>query len=424
MNRTIAPYIHNFGTLTLPEVDRTVLSNGITIHTISGGENDVNRLTITLPGGEAESPKAGLCSLATSMLLEGTLYHTGEEIANILEYNGAWINTSSSTHHSSITLYSLNNRLPAIIDLLVELVDHSCFPDDALNMIKKRRISKIEIDREKVTYHSGAAIRRMIYGEDHPLAQAETPKTIAEITADELKHFHHSRLDTNNVHIFLAGKITPEIMALITTSFSKVHSEQKFNLSPLSFPTISSPQKEVISRPGSLQSAINMAIPSVGRSNPDFVPLRAAVTAFGGYFGSRLMLNIREDKGLTYGISSYLLGYKNKSFIYIATQTDCSKTPIVIEEIYNEIERLKNPATYTEDEIIRLSQFQLSNLASVLDSPFSVMDLYQTGIIADTTPDYFDRQQKLAHNLTPELLADMANKYFDTEQICTAIAGA
>lgn len=137
MNRTIAPYIHNFGTLTLPEVSRTVLSNGITIHTISGGENDVNRLTITLPGGEAESPKAGLCSLATSMLLEGTLYHTGEEIANILEYNGAWINTSTSTHHSSITLYSLNNRLPAIIDLLVELVDHSCFPDDALNMIKK-----------------------------------------------------------------------------------------------------------------------------------------------------------------------------------------------------------------------------------------------------------------------------------------------
>lgn len=424
MNRTIAPLIHNFGTLTLPHVNKTVLPNGITIHFMSGGDIEVNRLTIALPGGEAESPDAGIASLATSMLLEGTSTHSGEQIANILEYNGAWINTSVTTHHSLITLFSLNDRLPSIIDLLVELVADSVFPEEAFAMILKRRISKVEIDREKVTYHSGAAIRKMIYGENHPLARTETPESLMKITTETAADFHRSRLDPKNVHIFFAGKLSDDLIELVVSAFSKVTSNRNYPLSPLSFPESPNAKEEVIVRPNSLQSSVIMAMPSIGREHPDFVPLRAAVTAFGGYFGSRLMLNIREDKGLTYGISASLIGYKAKSFIYISTQTDCSKVPIVIDEVYNEVERLKDPDTYTPDEISRLSQFQLSNLASVLDTPFSVMDQYQTGITAGTSPDYFDKQQQLAHNLTPELLAEIATKYFDANLMCTAIAGA
>lgn len=424
MNRSIPPKIHNFGTLTLPDVNKTVLPNGIAVHFISGGDSDVNRLTVTLPGGEAESPVAGLSNLATLLLLEGTSKHTGEQIANILEYNGAWTNTSVSTHHSSITLFSLNDRLPSIIDLLVEILTDSIFPEDALNMMIKRRISKIEIDREKVTYHSNAAIRKMIYGENHPLARVETPESIIKITSKDLSDFHYSRLDTKNVNIFLSGKLSKELIESVLTAFSKISSDKNYSIEPLSFPDFASPQKEIVIRPHSLQSAINIVMPTIGRDDSDFVPLRATVTAFGGYFGSRLMANIREDKGFTYGISASLLGYKRKSFIYISTQTDCSNVEPLLREVYTEIERLKAPGTYTQDEINRLSQFQLSNLASVLDSPFSIMDMYQTRITAGTPSDYFHQQQKLAHNLSPELLSEMAISYFDTNIMCTAIAGA
>lgn len=108
----------------------------------------------------------------------------------------------------------------------------------------------------------------------------------------------------------------------------------------------------------------------------------------------------------------------------VSTQTDCSKVAQVIDEIHKEIERLKKPETYTDDEIQRLSRFQLSNLAAVLDTPFSVMDLYQTELIAGTPRDYYYCQQDTARKLSPELLADMAQRYFDTARLCTAVAGA
>lgn len=424
MNRAIAPEIHNFGVLTFPEVNTTVLTNGITLHTISGGESEVNRITITLPGGEAESPAPGVSTMALAMLLEGSKSHSSNEIANILEYNGAWTNTGVSTHHSSLTLYSLNDRLEAIIGLLNEIITEPAFPDEALAMVKKRLTAKVEINREKVTYHSGVAMKKMMYGANQPLAYVDTPESIASITSDMLSDFHFSRLDTRNIHIFLSGKLSDRILTLVESTFSGIRSDALFPIKRLTFPEFVSPQTISIDRPESLQNSIVMAIPAVGRVDSDFVPLRAAVTTLGGYFGSRLMTNIREEKGLTYGISASLLGYKDKSFIYIATQTDCTKTDIVIKEVYNEIERMKDESTYTADEIDRIRQFQMSNLASALDSPFTIMDLYQTRIVAATPPDYFDAQQTTAHNLSPQLLASMAQKYFNPTLTCTAIAGS
>lgn len=424
MNRAIPPKIHNFGLLSFPEVNTSVLSNGITIHTISGGDSEVNRITITLPGGAAESPSPGISSLALSMLLEGTTTHSGEEIANILEYNGAWTSTSVSTHHSNLTLYSLNERFESIIGLMREVITEPSFPVEALTMLKKKLIATVEINREKVTYHSGVAMKKMIYGEDQPLSYVETPDSIASITPEVLKSFHFSRLDTRNIHIFLSGKLSDRILELVETTFSDIDSYASYPIKRIIFPEISSSQISIIDRPESLQNSIVMAIPTVGRVDSEFVPIRAAVTTLGGYFGSRLMTNIREEKGLTYGISASLLGYKNKSFIYIATQTDCSKTDTVIREIYNEIERMKEVNSYTPDEIDRIRQFQMSNLASSLDSPFTIMDFYQTRIIADTPPDYFDRQQDVARDLSPQLLSSIARKYFHTDHTCTAIAGA
>ncbi len=148
-----------------------------------------------------------------------------------------------------------------------------------------------------------------------------------------------------------------------------------------------------------------------------------AVIALGGYFGSRLMLNIREEKGLTYGITASPLGYKHSGFISVSSQTDPSTVDMLIEETVKEIERMKNPASYTPDEVTRLSRFMLSELAGVLDTPFSRMDFLQTRITANTPAGYFAMQEQTARNLSPERLAEMAEKYFNTECLFIATAG-
>lgn len=420
----MAPEVKDFGLLTLPTITQTRLPNGITLHIINGGDNDVCRITIAIPGGEYESPRTMLGTIAMTSLQEGTKRHTGEQIANLFEYNGAWIGCSISTHYSIISLHSLNNRLVDVLPQVVEMIFEPSFHPDAVSAILKRQAAKIDVDREKVSFLAGEAMRRMMYGEDSPMAAIKTAEKLREITPEDLSIYHASRLDTTGMHVFIAGKLTTQIQNHINNTFSSVSTTAQFDIKQIVFPHSYDSRVEMIERPGSLQSAVSMMIPSIGRIHPDYVPLRAAVTALGGYFGSRLMMNIREDKGLTYGISSSLLGHETNSFIIVNTQTDCSKVSQVIDETYKEIERLKDPSSYSDDEINRLRRFQMSNLAAVLDTPFSIMDLHQTEIIAGTPPDYYSQQQHTAHNLSAKMLADIARKYFDISHLCTAIAGA
>lgn len=424
LNRKIAPEVKDFRELALPSATQTRLPNGITLHIINGGDNDVCRITIAIPGGEYESPQTMLGSIAMTSLQEGTKHHTGEQIANLFEYNGAWIGCSVSTHYSIVSLYSLNNRLADVLPQVVEMIFEPSFHPDAVSAILKRQAAKIEVDRGKVSFLAGETMRRMMYGDDSPMAAIKTAEKLLEITPEHLTSYHASRLDTTKMHVFIAGKLSSQIENLISSTFADVTTSAEFDIKQIVFPDSYDSRTEIVERQGSLQNAICMMIPSIGRTHSDYVPLRAAVTAFGGYFGSRLMMNIREDKGLTYGISSSLLGYEKNSFIIVNTQTDCSKVSQVIDETNKEIERLKDPSSYSDDEINRLRRFQMSNLAAVLDTPFTIMDLHQTGIIAGTPPDYYNQQQRTAQKLSAEMLADMARKYFDTSYLCTAIAGA
>lgn len=424
MNRTEAPKVYNFGPLTLPPASTHTLHNGIRVHIESGSEIEVSRLTIALPAGEAESPRPGLAGCAAMMLIEGTRRMNGEEIANTLEYNGAWVNTSVSTHYTSIVLSSLNDKFADVLPVLADMILCPTFPPAATARLLQRQAARLDIEREKVTYIADSAIRPLAYGKDNPLARTENPDEVRAFTPQELSDFHFSRLDPSNIHIFLAGNITEDMIRTVDMIFARFPRHSGPELHRLSFPLPqTAPVRTDIPLGHAKQSAVKIMIPAVGRTDGDFVPLRAAVTALGGYFGSRLMLNIREDKGLTYGISAVLLGYSSRSFITIATQTDGSTKDEVISLIAEELEKMKDIYSYTDDEIKRLSKFLLSNLATTLDTPFSRMDYTQTHVYADTPDDYFEQQESLARRLSPEILAEMARKYFDLSKMVIATAG-
>lgn len=424
VDRRIPPKTYDFGTLRLPPATVTKLANGITVHTVSGGDIDVCKIIIILPGGEQESPEAMMSGIAMLALSEGTYRYSGEQIANIFEYNGAWIGSSTSTHHSLLTLHSLNSKLKDVFPVMLEMVLSPTFKEDAVNKILANQSAKLEVEQEKVTYVSGQACNRLMYGIDTPLGREKSPIRLMAMKCADIESFHYSRLDPHGIHVMLSGKITPEIYEFVTKELSRIEPGNSLEPKPLLFPEITDSIEEKIILPESRQSSVRIFIPSIGRCNANYVALRDTVTAFGGYFGSRLMMNIREEKGLTYGISSSLLGYPDRSYICVNTQTDSNNVGKVIDEVNVEIERLKSPDSYSSDEITRLSRFLLSNLAASIDTPFMVMDIYQTAITAGTPPDYFEIQEKLAHNLSPEILAETAKRYFDTAKICSVVAGA
>lgn len=423
IDRTTAPTVHDMGPLSLAEAEVRTLPNGVNIHLLSGGDAEVCRIRVLLPGGIAESPVPQLFQMANTLFLEGTMSHPGDELSDILEYNGAWTGVETSTHHSSLSLYCTNSAYPALLPLVREMVMSPAFDPEATANALRTEAARLEVENHKVAYRASCAMRSMVYGEEHPLAAVPSPEELIKITPEQLRAAHESRLDPRGMHVFLSGRLTDDMIREAESTFSSIPLHEPFPLPRLQFPEHAEGGRTHVDMPDSLQSGVRIMIPVVGRNHPDYVPLRMAVIALGGYFGSRLMLNIREEKGLTYGITASLLGYRHSGFLSITSQTDPSTVELLISETVNEIERMKDPASYTPDEIDRLSRFVLSELAGVLDTPFSRMDFLQTEVTASTPAGYYAMQEQCARALCPELLADMAEKYFDTSRLFIATAG-
>lgn len=424
MDRSKAPEVHEFGKLTYNDPQSIRLDNGTYLHIESSGEAEVCRLTVALPGGEAEAPKAGLANCAAQLLQEGTVCNSGEEIAQKLEFNGAWLLTAVSTHYTLVTLCCINDKFLEILPVIYDIINNPVFPESSFRQVIEKTASRFEIEREKVSVLADETLRKLAYGDDNPLSRAQNPEVIRELTRKEISDFHFSRLNSEDTHIFFSGLLNEGMINAVVKMFSRPCTDGHYNFTPLIFNENRRVRQEHVEKINSKQSAVKMMIPTIGRDNSDFVALRLTVTALGGYFGSRLMLNIREDKGLTYGISSALLGYKDKGFIMISTQTDSRSVDEVIRLIKVELERMKDASSYTRDELKRLSGMSLLSLANVLETPFSRMEFYQTRFLADTPPDYFERQEMTARMVMGELLAAQATKYFDLSRLIIVTAGA
>lgn len=423
IDRNIRPQVHDIGQLRLqPEVASTLM-NGITLHVLNSGTAEVCRIGVALPGGVAENEKPRLFDIVANLLPEGTLSMPGAMLAENLESNGAWTQAGVHTHHTLLNLYCLNSRFENLLPLIRDMIFQPAFLPDATERILRTTASRIAVDQRKVEYLASKALAPIIYGAESPMAISPEPEEVMAVTPAQLHKAHKSRLDTGKMHIYLSGLVTDGMVKSVEQTFGHITTDVSYDMTEPVFPVITGREEVFTEMPGALQNAVLAAIPTPGRSHRDFISIRMAATALGGYFGSRLMTDIREDKGLTYGISAALYGYPENGYLRISTQTDCGNTPLVLEEIESEIERLKDPSTFTPDEVERLQKYLLSTLASTLDSPFTQMDFHQNTLLAGTPEGYFELQQQAIRNLTPETIATAA-LYFDTRRLITSVAGS
>lgn len=423
VDRSMAPPVHDMGPLSLEPESVHTLPNGVTLHLLSGGGVDVCRIKVLLPGGVAESPLPKLFGIANNLMLEGTKSHPGSTLADFIESRGAWTGIENTTHHSGLSLFCLNSTYSFLLPLVKEMIMQPEFSPEAVEKTLRTEASRLEVEERKVLYRAGCALKKIVYGDGHPLTPVGSPSQLLTYTPAQIAEAHAARLDPAGIHIYLSGRITDDMIKITEQEFGSIPSITPFPQPRLIFPEHHEGARIHVDMPDSLQSGVMLMIPAIGRVHADYVPLRMAVITLGGYFGSRLMLNIREEKGLTYGITSSMMGYRHSGFISISSQTDPSTVDLLISETIAEIERMKDPASYTTDEINRLSRFVLSELAGVLDSPFSRMDFLQTKVTASTPSGYFAMQDRVARSLTPDLLATMAETYFDTSRLFIATAG-
>lgn len=424
-DRRTAPEVSVPGNLIMPPVESLILANGARLACYSGGDADVNSLTVAIGGGTAEEEVAGLTSLTNAVAVDGTAAMTSEEIAEVLDFNGSWTSGNVGLHRSTRHFFSLNSRFDDVLPVIADIIESPVFPDHESAVGCEKSARQAELEREKERFYSDNEVNRLLKGRRSRSARVAEPDELRALTADDLRRAYRRAFNPLNMTVYLSGRLTPHIVDAVASRFEamKAHGE---GVGPAAsdFKADGKPRRVDIPRPGALQSAISAGIATpVGRRDDDYEMLRIAVVALGGYFGSRLMLNIREDKGYTYGIGASLMGYPDESFLRISTQCDNRYANSVIDEIRAELLRLQSPDSFNADEIERLRSFVTTLLTAELDSPFAIMNHHAVLDDVGAPADYFARQQRALASMTPESLAGMARRYLSPENLYIAVAG-
>lgn len=423
MDRTIQPEIQPLKNFHIQTPVRTTLPNGIPLTVINAGEQEVVRMDVLFSGGRWQQSQKLQALFTNRMLREGTTKYTATTIAEKLDYYGSWLELSSSSEYAYITVYSLNKYLAKTLEVVESMIKEPLFPQKELQTILDTNIQQYLVNTSKVDFLAHRSLLKSLYGEQHPCGKIVMEEDYHTITPEVLREFYEQHYHSGNCSIFLSGKVTDDIISRVTDIFGFPFGQYQLQMPKLSFPFAAIPEKRIFTeREDAMQSAVKMGCTTITREHPDYPKLRVLMTLFGGYFGSRLMSNIREDKGYTYGISAGVVFYPDSGLLIVSTETDNEYVEPLIQEVYHEIDRLhQEPVSAEELRMVR--NYMLGEMCRSYESPFSLSDAWIFIATSGLKDDYFARSLQAVNEITPAEIQDLAQRYLCKETLKEVIAG-
>ncbi|MEG0948072.1 MAG: pitrilysin family protein [Bacteroidales bacterium] len=423
LDRNHPPVTRQIEHIEIPEPRLLKAPNGMDIYILDMGDQDVVRIDLMFGAGKWEQEKLLVAMFTNLMLKEGVEGMTSQEVAEHLDYYGAWLQPSATFHNSYVTLYSLNKHVDKTIPVLEKIIKNPLFPEHEFDVIRNRRKQQFRVDDEKVDVKAFNKFVELLYSKEYPYGNCAEEHQFDEVTREDLIDFHARCYQSDNCRIILTGRVTDEIIAQVIAHFGKDKWGADLHFKEPSYHTEASVAGRYhVEKPDAMQSAVRIGIPLVGRTHPDYPKLRVLNTLLGGYFGSRLMANIREEKGYTYGIGSSITTLKFASYLSIATQTATEYTEPLIKEVFYEIDRLKEELV-SEEELEMMKGYLMGEMARLFDGPFSIADAHQSLLANDMTSEYYHQMIQAIQSVTAEELRDLARKYLINDQFYTVVAG-
>ena len=423
-DRTVQPKVRDVEQLAVQVPLRMVMPNGVPLNVLDSGENEVVRVDLLIEGGRWQQSQPLQALFTNRMLREGTQRLSASEIAERLDYYGAWLELSSASEYAYVTLYSLNKYLPQTLDILESIVKEPVFPEKELDVIINNNIQQFLVNSSKVDFLAHRALVKAVYGEQHPTGRLVEEEDYHRITPEVLREFYNRHYHSANCSIYLSGKVNDDCIRRIESLFGSepfgrdFRKPEKKDFSPLS----SDEKRIFVERADALQSAVRMGMLSMERSHPDYLKARVLVTLFGGYFGSRLMSNIREEKGYTYGISAGMMPYPGKGLSVVNAETANEFVEPLIGEVYHEIDRLQNELVSNE-ELTMVKNYMLGDTYRSYESAFSLADSWIFVQVSKLQDTYFTDVLDAIREVTPEEIRNLAGKHLCKEILKEVISG-
>ena len=401
--------------LQLKPCEKFSLDNGIQVYAIDAGAQEVLQLELIFYAGNWFEQQKSIASATNYLLKNGTGKKTAFQLNEEFEYYGAYCNRSCYNETAVVSLSTLSKHLPVLLPVIKEMITEAVFSNDELEIYKQNTKQRLSVSLQKSDFVATRLSDAYLYGENHPYGTYTNPEDIDALNSNLLKDFFKQYYLNGQCVIFVSGKLPKDIQEQLNKNFGAL-SLKAFNnqLSTISQTPAAGKKYRIQNDSNGVQGAIRIARPFPNRHHPDFMKVMVLNTLFGGFFGSRLMGNIREDKGYTYGIHSYVQNHIQQSAWVISTEAGKDVCEAAIKEVYKEMKLLREDPV-DEEELMLVRNYLIGTILGDLDGPFHIMGRWKNLLLNNLTDDYFYRSIETIKTISAEELRGLAKKYLIPE---------
>jgi zinc protease len=418
LDRTIAPPFNRSTSFDLIQPQKKILKGGAESYFILGGTQEVSKIEIVFPAGRWVEEVWGVSYFAANLLSKGTKKKASFEIAHLLDLYGAHLEINPGLDNVSVSLYILNKKFEPAILLLLELITESVFPEEELDLLKSIYLQNLKVNYEKTSFHASRLVRKNLFEETHPYGKELDETDVEQLNRDGLVK-HYSAFFKNGT-ILVSGRVSDKNQNLIGDVFSSLGhnaiAQNNFSNQDREY------SREVMNKEGSVQASLRLAKRSVSKTHPDYIDALFLNHILGGYFGSRLMKNIREDKGLSYGISSSLHTLKNDSYLVIGADVNRENLDLTFDEIAKEIKRLRTEKI-TEEELDIARNHFIGGLQLEITTSFAHADKIKSIVLYNLSQNHYQKMIARVDAITSDDLIRVANQYFSEDSFIQIAVG-
>jgi predicted Zn-dependent peptidase len=415
-------------TFTLPQLERRKLSNGLEVLIVQHHELPVINMSLVLKTGGAADPQgsAGLASMTSALIDEGTKTRSALDISNQLSAIGASLSAGTDWDYSSFSLLTLTKHLDRALDIYADVLLNPTFPENELKLQRNSRLASLLQRRDNADAIATLAYASLLYGRNHPYGRSIIGDEIsgAAIKGEDIRRFYDTYYHPNNAALIVVGDVKPDtLMPQLERAFGSWKSADVPAVNISEPPARSSAAIYLVDKPGAAQSVINIGQIGPSRSTPDYFPLIVMNTLLGGQFTSRVNMNLREDKGYTYGARTSFDFRRGGGPFAANAGVQTAVTKESVAEFMKELRGVRGERPVTPAELEFSKQAIIRGYPRSFETPDQIASRLAAVVIYNLPDSYFNSYIANVRAVTLDDVTRVANKYLDPSKMAILVVG-
>ena len=401
------------------------LPGGTPLYIIEAPGTGALRLDVVFPAGKQHETHPLQSYYASQMLRYGCQGYTAAEFAERIDYYGAGLRSSVFMNRTCISLVTLKKHFASTVELMRRMLATPAYDEERLRIRCDADKAQLRVNLQKGSFVAMRTLRQSIYGNQHPCGTLVTPDDYDTLTSQHLRDYYDRYLSKGPCRLYLSGDVDDDTLAVLQSQLSTVNGQrstvngqQSIVNCELSIVNceLSIVNCQLLSLPGAVQDSIRIGCPMMDIGHPDYAPMRVLATVLGGYFGSRLMQNVREEKGYTYDIGAHFVTAIPQTLFCIYCEAQAGKAREVIDEVCKEMHRLQTELI-PDDELRMVRNYMAGDLCRNYETAFDLIDAYLFEERLALPATHFDQVFDAVQTVSPQRLRQLAQQYLRPEMM-------